>query len=120
MIVPALARVNDFVELAKPRITFLVVLTAAVGYAVGPGHFDAAVFFALVLGTALLSGGASALNQYREADTDALMERTRTRPLPEGRLHPYDAVLADQGAHVFDGIHMLMGAGFPSAVNAEW
>ena len=88
---PAAARVNDFGELAKPRITFLVVLTAAVGYAVGPGHFDAPVFFALVLGTALLSGGASALNQYREADTDALMDRTRNRPVPAGRMAPADA-----------------------------
>ncbi|MEP6769860.1 MAG: heme o synthase [Acidobacteriota bacterium] len=85
------ARANDYLELAKPRITFLVVITAAVGYAVGPGHFDAAVFFALVAGTALVSGGASALNQYRESATDALMERTRHRPVPAGRIAPEDA-----------------------------
>lgn len=86
------ARANDFLELAKPRITFLVVITAAVGYAIGPGHFDPAVFFALVVGTALVSGGASALNQYRERDADALMDRTKNRPVPAGRIAPADAL----------------------------
>ncbi len=85
------ARANDYLELAKPRITFLVVITAAVGYAVGPGHFDPAVFLALVIGTAFVSGGASALNQYRERDTDALMDRTRNRPVPAGRIAAADA-----------------------------
>jgi protoheme IX farnesyltransferase len=84
-------RFNDFLVLAKVRITLLVVVTAAVGYAVAPGRFDPAVFFALVVGTALVSGGASALNQYWERDTDALMERTRNRPVPSGRVSAADA-----------------------------
>ena len=84
-------RTNDFLVLAKVRITFLVVVTAAVGYALAPGPFDAAVFFALVVGTALVSAGASALNQVWERDTDARMDRTRNRPVPAGRITPGDA-----------------------------
>src|SRR3989442_9909653 len=61
------ARLADFFELTKPRITFLVLVTTAVGYAVGlSSGFDAAAFAALLAGTALVSGGASALNQYWE------------------------------------------------------
>jgi protoheme IX farnesyltransferase len=90
--VSARARAADFVELTKPRITMLVLITTAVGYAVAwRGSFEAATFVALILGTALLSGGASALNQYLERDLDARMKRTRSRPLPSGRLLPHEA-----------------------------
>jgi protoheme IX farnesyltransferase len=88
------ARVSDFVELTKPRITFLVLVTTAVGYALGVGtNFHASVFVALLVGTALVSGGASALNQWAERDADARMVRTASRPLPSGRLAPVDALL---------------------------
>lgn len=87
------ARAADFVELTKPRITFLVLVTTAVGYALGAGHgFQAGVFAALLVGTALVSGGASALNQWAERDADALMTRTASRPIPSGRLTPADAL----------------------------
>jgi protoheme IX farnesyltransferase len=86
------ARASDFVLLTKPRITFLVLVTTAVGYALGVGPaFQPSVFFALLVGTALVSGGASALNQWAERDADARMDRTRNRPLPAGRLAPADA-----------------------------
>jgi protoheme IX farnesyltransferase len=85
--VAAPARAADFAELAKPRIT------AAVGFAVGGrGSFDSAAFLVFMAGTALLCGGASALNQYLERGTDALMERTRRRPIPAGRLRPEEAL----------------------------
>src|SRR5215831_5443912 len=87
------ARLADFFELTKPRITFLVLVTTAVGYSVGLTRgFDAAAFLALLAGTALVSGGASALNQYWERESDARMSRTRRRPLPSGRLAPADAL----------------------------
>jgi heme o synthase len=93
-IVTAPARVSDFVELTKPRITFLVLVTTAVGYALGVGaNFHPAVFVSLLVGTALVSGGASALNQWAERDADARMVRTASRPLPSGRLAPVDALL---------------------------
>jgi len=95
-------RAGDFLELTKPRITTLVVITAAVGYAVGAkGGFDPAVFTALLFGTAMVAGGASALNQYSERELDGRMERTRLRPLPAGRLAPAEALafgLAVSGA----------------------
>jgi protoheme IX farnesyltransferase len=87
------ARAADFVELTKPRITFLVLVTTAVGYALGAGQgFQAGFFVALLVGTALVSGGASALNQWAERDADALMTRTASRPIPSGRLTPADAL----------------------------
>jgi protoheme IX farnesyltransferase len=91
--VEAPSRAADFVELAKPRITSLVLVTAGVGYSVGlRGSFDGLMFLAFMAGTALLCGGASALNQYVERDTDALMERTNRRPIPAGRLRPDEAL----------------------------
>jgi protoheme IX farnesyltransferase len=87
------ARVADFVELTKPRITMLVLVTTAVGYALGlTGPFSAAACAALLAGTALVSCGASVLNQYAERDADARMKRTERRPLPSGRVTPGDAL----------------------------
>jgi protoheme IX farnesyltransferase len=91
--VPAPSRVADFLELAKPRITSLVLVTAAVGFAVGGrAGFEATAFLVFMAGTALLCGGASALNHYLERGTDALMERTRRRPIPAGRLRPEEGL----------------------------
>jgi protoheme IX farnesyltransferase len=87
------SRIQDFVELTKPRITFLVLVTTAVGYALGlPDAFEASSFFFLMTGTALLSGGASALNQYMEREADGRMHRTRNRPIPAGRVAPVEAL----------------------------
>jgi protoheme IX farnesyltransferase len=86
------SRASDFLALTKPRITFLVVVTAAVGYALGAPVFQSAVFLAVLAGTALVAGGASALNQYAEREVDARMLRTRGRPLPAGRLAPAEAL----------------------------
>jgi protoheme IX farnesyltransferase len=77
----------DYIELTKPRITLMVVLTAFVGYTMGAtgsvltGRLAAALF-----GTALVAAGASCLNMLLERRTDSLMLRTRARPLPAGRL----------------------------------
>ena len=80
-------RLGDFVAITKPRLNFLVVATAAAGYYLGAGH-DASWLAGLdaVGGTALVAGGASAMNQIYERETDRLMERTRLRPMPDGRL----------------------------------
>ena len=92
--VSAGSRAADFAELAKPRITSLVLVTAAVGFAVGgQGSIDWLAFFVFMAGTALLCGGASTLNQYLERDADALMERTRRRPIPGGRIRPEEALV---------------------------
>jgi protoheme IX farnesyltransferase len=81
-----------YLELTKPRLNFLVVATSAAGYYLGSTGAIAIVSMAeAVAGTALVAGGAAALNQLYERDTDALMRRTRTRPLPAGRVTPQDA-----------------------------
>jgi protoheme IX farnesyltransferase len=90
----ARGRASDFVALAKPRLNSLVVATSAVGYYLGSPHaFDTPAFLYTVAGTALVASGASALNQVYERQTDALMARTRTRPLPDGRVQPAEAVV---------------------------
>lgn len=83
---------SDLAELVKARLTLLVLLTTAVGFylsAVGP--IDYVALFHAVFGTALAAAGASALNQWWERRLDALMHRTRTRPIPAGRMLPRDA-----------------------------
>jgi heme o synthase len=96
-VVPAIAarrttRVTDYIALTKPRLNFLVVATSAAGYYLGavdrPNLF---AMMAAVGGTALVAGGAAVLNQVYERDTDALMRRTRQRPLPDGRIDIFDA-----------------------------
>jgi len=83
---------GDYVALTKPRLNFLVVATSAAGYYLGAqGPIDPYAMAPAVAGTALVAGGAAALNQLYERDTDALMRRTRLRPLPAGRVAPADA-----------------------------
>lgn len=84
-----MSRSASFLQLAKPRLNLLVLLTTLGGYYMGarPGLPRWQLVFAL-LGTALVAAGASALNQYMERDLDSLMERTRNRPLPSGGLAP--------------------------------
>jgi protoheme IX farnesyltransferase len=88
------ARIADFTELTKPRITFLVLITTAVGFYMGSrDHVNLLLLLHTVIGTGLVAGGASALNQYFERELDARMVRTRNRPLPDGRLFPNEALI---------------------------
>ncbi len=85
---------SDFAELVKARLTTLVLLTTAVGYYLGaPPRLDAIALFHAVFGTALAAAGAAALNQWWERQLDALMHRTRERPIPAGRMSPRDALV---------------------------
>ena len=77
----------DFVELTKPRLTALVVVVAVAGaWIAAPGAVQLALLLHLAAGMGLVVGGANALNMVIERDLDARMERTRSRPLPAGRL----------------------------------
>jgi protoheme IX farnesyltransferase len=88
------ARSRDFVALAKPRLNMLVVASTLVGYAMADGEALGALRVGgLLLGTGLVAGGASAFNQVVERDLDALMKRTRSRPLPDQRLQPIEGLL---------------------------
>jgi protoheme IX farnesyltransferase len=85
-------RMSDYLQLTKPRLNLLVVFTTGVGYWLGvAGHVDALTLFHTVVGTALVAGGSAVLNQLYEQDVDALMARTRLRPLPDGRMTPLRA-----------------------------
>ena len=96
-------RVADFVSLTKPRLNFLVVATSAAGYYLGSSSpLDTIGFFNTVAGTALVAGGSSVFNQIYERDVDALMTRTRLRPLPDGRVAPGEAA-------VFGGLLSMAG-----------
>ncbi len=83
-----------YVELTKPRIGLMVVVTAAFGYFLAGGGIDQPLLLACtLLGTVLAGGGSSALNQYLEREVDGAMDRTRNRPLPTGQISPQSALL---------------------------
>jgi protoheme IX farnesyltransferase len=91
------ATLADLIALTKPRITSLVLATTMGGLwlgggAAGRGGVSAATLALTLVGTALVVSGANALNMYLERDTDALMERTCRRPLPDGRLPAWSAL----------------------------
>jgi protoheme IX farnesyltransferase len=85
---------GDLVVLTKPRVVLMILVTTLVGYYVGlSGAPDWTRLLHLAIGTALAAGGTLALNQYWEREVDARMERTRGRPLPDGRLMPLEALV---------------------------
>ena len=89
--VAPVARFRDYVELTKPRLSLLSVLTALVGYlAARPPSAPMKLLF-VIIGTSLAAGGVAALNQWLEADTDAQMKRTADRPIPTGKVAPGSA-----------------------------
>ena len=91
-------RALDFLELTKPRVSLMVLVTMFVGFYLGSEH--GAGYLRLIetlIGTALAAGGTLALNQFLERRADALMARTRHRPLPDGRMQPIEALLFGVG-----------------------
>jgi protoheme IX farnesyltransferase len=86
--------VADLAELVKARLTLLVLVTTAVGFYLGSeSPTDYVALFHAVFGTAAAAAGAAALNQWWERRDDALMRRTKTRPIPSGRMPPLQALL---------------------------
>ncbi len=87
-------RLKLYLELTKPRITFLIVLTSAAGFCLGAqGAISYLLMAHAMFGIALLSSGIATLNQYMERDLDGLMRRTAMRPLPSGKLQPVEALI---------------------------
>ncbi|MET0214002.1 MAG: heme o synthase [Vicinamibacterales bacterium] len=86
------SRSADLVALAKPRLNLLVVVSALAGYVMASGDtHDVWRLLFMIVGTGLVAGGASAFNQALEREPDALMQRTRLRPLPDGRMATREA-----------------------------
>jgi heme o synthase len=105
---------GDYIALLKPRVMSLVVFTAWVGMDLAPGHLHPVLAFTAVLCIAVAAGAAGAINMWYERDIDALMERTRNRPLPAGRMAPGDAlgfgVVLAVGSVVLMGLALNLAA----------
>src|ERR1700733_6566317 len=94
------ASVRDYMELLKPRVMSLVVFSGFVGLMVAPGHVHPLLGFVTIFCIALASGGSAAVNMWYDRDIDAIMTRTRKRPLPDGRIAP-EAALEFGGTLIF-------------------
>jgi len=86
------SRLSDFVVLTKPRLLFMVLVSTCIGYALAePIHHSPLLILGMVFGTGLVGAAAHVFNQWWEVERDALMHRTRNRPLPEGRVELEEA-----------------------------
>src|SRR3954470_10010242 len=97
---------RDFLALTKPRVMTLVVFTGLCGLLVAPAALPPALAFTAILCIALGAGAAAALNMWYEADLDALMKRTRSRPIPAGRMDRQAALHFGVGLAFFSVILM--------------
>ena len=88
----SIARPSDYFALLKPRVMLLVVVTALAGMLSARGHIHPVLGFASLLAVAVGAGASGALNMWYDADIDAVMKRTRTRPVPSGRVAPQEAL----------------------------
>jgi len=106
----------DLVALTKPRVVVMVVVTTLVGYYVGlTATADYLRLVHLLVGTLLAAGGTLALNQYIERDVDARMTRTRSRPLPDGRLEPLEALLFASALTIVGMLYLAVAVNGPAA-----
>ena len=101
------ARVGDFVALLKPRVMSLVVFTGIAGLVTAPGQLHPLLAAVAVLCIAVAAGAAGAINMWYDRDIDAVMARTRHRPLPAGRVAPDEALAFGVALSLF--AVMLMG-----------
>jgi len=83
---------SSVLKLIKYKLSLAVTLSAAAGYYLFPGHDNSNIIY-LIAGVFCLSGGSAALNQVQEWKRDALMDRTRHRPVPSGKISPYSALI---------------------------
>jgi protoheme IX farnesyltransferase len=93
---------RDWIALLKPRVMSLVVFTGAIGLLVAPGHLNPVLGFTAILCIAIAAGACGAINMWYDRDIDAIMRRTRTRPIPMGRIEP--------GAALGFGITLAVGS----------
>ena len=112
-------RLGDFLTLIKPRLNSLTVATAGVGYFLGAGApIDLVVALHVLVGAGLVAGGAAALNQIVERDIDEVMERTRRRPMPMGRVTPSEGRLFATVIATLGLLELALGANVIAAAVA--
>jgi protoheme IX farnesyltransferase len=105
------ATASDYFALLKPRVMSLVVFTALVGYVCAPGANDPVLGFASILSIAIAAGASGALNMWYDADIDAVMTRTRSRPIPAGRIDREEALMLGLILSGLSVLTMLLSAG---------
>src|SRR5438067_12439278 len=109
--------VSDLAELVKARLTLLVLVTTAVGFYLGAEPpIDYKALIQTVFGTAAAAAGAAALNQWWERRADALMRRTKTRPIPAGRMAPVQALVLGATLSVFGVVYLAIVCNLLSAI----
>ncbi|MFN8624922.1 MAG: heme o synthase [Candidatus Binatia bacterium] len=110
-------RAMDFIALAKVRVVLMVLVTTGAGfYLATHGAVDYLRLLRTLIGTALAAGGTLALNQLLERDIDAKMQRTRRRPLPDGRLQPSEALIFGATITVAGILYLALAVNWLSAV----
>lgn len=112
------AFLSGLFELTKPRLSFLSVVTALVGYLAARPDRDAWLMIHFLSGTALAAGGAAALNQWMERRTDALMRRTKDRPIPSGTVSAPQAFIWGTALSIGGVAQLFLAVGSLAAVLA--
>jgi protoheme IX farnesyltransferase len=108
--------VKDYIELTKPRITWLIVMSTAIGYYFGhSGAWPIWQILHTLIGTGLVASGTAALNQWYEREADRKMRRTQMRPLPSGRLTPNQALWFGIGLSIVGGLELGFGVNWLSS-----
>jgi heme o synthase len=110
--------VRDYLELSKARIVVMILITTAAGFAAAPATFGLVTLLHCLIGTALVAGGTNALNEYAERHLDAMMHRTRRRPLPAGRITPRAALLFSVAISVAGVTHLALATNVLAATVA--
>jgi len=110
-------KLQAYFELTKPRIAFMLVLTAAAGFYLGSdAGFNWTLFLNTMFGITLLAFGVATLNQFIERNIDGLMERTENRPLPSGRLSATEALVFGSLLCVFSEIYIALSVNLLTAI----
>lgn len=109
------ATARDYLELSKSRIVFMVVITTAAGFLFAAKHVEPLLLLHTLIGTALVAAGTNALNQYVEREHDAKMHRTRTRPLPAGRITPRAALLFSAAIAILGTVYLGLAVNWLTA-----
>lgn len=105
------ASASDYLALLKPRVMSLVVFTGLVGYVAAPGAGNLVLGFAAILSIAIAAGASGALNMWYDSDIDEVMSRTRSRPIPSGRIDREESLMLGLTLSLLSVVTMALAAG---------